>query len=66
MPNEMKTGGTCCFCGGPYYGYGNNPEPLASYPLRCCDMCNAVRVIPARLKRLGEDTDSDFSGTGRP
>ena len=40
----------CCFCGEPLLGLGNNPEPLASAELGCCDSCNMTRVIPARLK----------------
>jgi hypothetical protein len=40
---------TCCLCLTPQRGFGNNPEPLASHPERCCDDCNTSRVIPARL-----------------
>jgi hypothetical protein len=54
------TAPTCCLCGGPVEpwpttpgrspgGYGNNPEPLASHPGRCCNDCNATKVIPARI-----------------
>jgi hypothetical protein len=51
----------CCLCGGENEwwggnpntgGRGHNPEPLASYPQRCCDMCNATKVLPARIARL--------------
>ncbi|PWT73729.1 MAG: hypothetical protein C5B60_07815 [Chloroflexi bacterium] len=42
-------GGTCSLCGGPYTGYGHNPQPLRhAYEDRCCDTCNTTRVIPAR------------------
>ncbi len=40
----------CCFCRKKIIGYGNNPEPLGTAPKRCCDDCNIVKVIPARLK----------------
>lgn len=30
---------------------GNNTEPVKSG--RCCDNCNIMRVIPARLKNCG-------------
>ena len=39
----------CCFCGRDVGAHGNNPSPLDSYPALCCDVCNAARVIPARL-----------------
>lgn len=45
---------TCCFCGRviPYW-VSNNPAPLNKDPdARCCDMCNDLKVIPARLERL--------------
>lgn len=40
----------CCLCGEEYKGYGNNPEPLASFTRKCCDKCNQELVIPARMK----------------
>ena len=39
---------TCCICGEPIVGYGNNAEPYKSG--RCCDACNRKFVIPARLQ----------------
>lgn len=39
---------TCCFCGLPFYGYGNNAEPVIKNGV-CCDECNLKKVIPARL-----------------
>ena len=54
----------CVICGGPYIGYGHNPEPI--FPMsrgRCCDVCNATVVIPYRLGgmnfRFGEDFESE-------
>lgn len=38
----------CVLCGAPIDGHGNNPEPLAAGG-RCCNDCNSVRVIPARM-----------------
>ena len=45
---------TCVLCGASVTGYGNNPEPLAHYENRCCDLCNWTRVLPARFERLAE------------
>jgi hypothetical protein len=47
----------CCLCGAPCEpwhdpptGYGHNPAPLGNTDHdRCCDACNATKVIPARL-----------------
>ena len=42
----------CVLCGEYFYGYGNNPYPLATgEDDECCDMCNATKVIPARLAK---------------
>jgi len=43
MEKKLK----CCLCGGDAGKYGNNAEPVKSG--RCCDVCNSVVVIPARL-----------------
>jgi len=40
----------CMLCKEFYYGYGNNARPVANG--RCCDECNATKVIPARLAQL--------------
>lgn len=39
----------CCICGIEIKGYGNNPEPVR-HDGECCDSCNGMYVIPARLK----------------
>ena len=46
----------CCVCGKDFNGYGNNPWPVSDNPNdRCCDLCNILKVIPARLyEQLGE------------
>jgi len=38
----------CSLCHRPYEGYGNNAVPLNEG--RCCDNCNSLRVIPARIR----------------
>ena len=51
---EYPETGKCCLCGGAFTHYGNNPFPLcdaATRDLRCCDVCNCYKVIPARLRR---------------
>ena len=47
---EYKKTGKCSLCDGTYTHYGNNPEPLKRFRERCCDDCNATKVIPVRLK----------------
>lgn len=39
---------TCCICGQPFNGYGNNPAPIAPHGV-CCDVCNIKLVVPRRL-----------------
>ncbi len=46
----------CCLCGEPCEpwhepptGDGHNPHPLGKEGDRCCDYCNASKVITARL-----------------
>jgi hypothetical protein len=42
---------SCCICGEPIEGYGNNPEPYKSVG-RCCDGCNLKFVIPLRIEQM--------------
>jgi hypothetical protein len=38
-----------------FLGFGNNPWPLNNdINARCCDKCNAAKVIPARIKQVME------------
>jgi hypothetical protein len=47
---------TCVLCGEKSIGWGNNPEPLRGYDDgRCCDDCNAYKVIPARIGMMMSD-----------
>jgi hypothetical protein len=44
----------CCLCEKGFndpYG-GHNPDPLGKEGDRCCDDCNATKVIPARLANI--------------
>jgi len=49
---------TCCICDKTVQGYGNNPEPinhsnhLNNDDARCCDDCNNMYVVPARMLQL--------------
>lgn len=45
---------TCCLCGCELEGYGNNPYPVSKEG-RCCDVCNDIVVIPARIGALSEE-----------
>lgn len=40
----------CVLCLEPFDGFGNNPAPLARFGV-CCDVCNSIKVIPARIKK---------------
>ena len=43
----------CVLCGDLSRGWGNNPEPLKPFESgRCCGVCNADKVIPARLTNI--------------
>lgn len=41
----------CCICGKFFVGYGNNPQPVMNDG-ECCNECNAIKVIPARLRQV--------------
>lgn len=43
----------CSICGGFFYGWGNNPWPVTiGEDDRCCDACNDISVVPARIERM--------------
>lgn len=43
----------CCICGQKFTGWGNNPYPVVTDEnARCCNMCNEMRVLPARLAQM--------------
>ena len=45
----------CCLCGAEIHGWGHNPWPLNKKDDdRCCNACNDVYVIPARLAQMYE------------
>jgi hypothetical protein len=46
MTEQVKV---CSICKAEYTGFGNNADP---YPGRCCDLCNSISVIPARITAL--------------
>ena len=44
---------TCCICGMKFIGYGNNPYPVVDDDeARCCDLCDSMVVVPARIRAL--------------
>lgn len=46
----MSNTNICCFCGNSVGVWGNNPAPLTTKTdTKCCDDCNSLYVIPARL-----------------
>jgi hypothetical protein len=40
----------CSICGSRFDGYGHNAEPINDG--RCCDDCNATRVVPERVEAM--------------
>lgn len=48
----------CAICHNWFKGYGNNPEPVASGS--CCDTCNSIHVIPARLRALHQNKKNEL------
>jgi hypothetical protein len=51
----------CPICGGATVGFGNDAWPVNDR--RCCDQCNAERVIPA-LRLLERETKRQGSNGG--
>jgi hypothetical protein len=51
----------CPICGGATVGFGNDAWPVNDG--RCCDQCNAERVIPA-LRLLERDAKREGSNGG--
>jgi len=48
----------CCICGKKFVGWGNNPYPVVKDPeARCCDDCNTIHVITARLNQMYMEKD---------
>lgn len=57
MDNGVKI---CCICGKTFEGWGNNPYPVVKdEDARCCDDCNAMYVIPARLEALSNSNEGE-------
>ena len=64
----------CCICGGDAGKYGNSPWPVSGEGV-CCDACNMLVVVPARVaaaygrrngkKGENEDVEGEIQG-GRP
>ena len=60
MPRiNLKTSNMqCVLCDGPLDDqYGNNAEPVSKG--KCCNICNATVVIPARINRVIKAYDQD-------
>lgn len=50
MMNKIKI---CCICGKVFTDWGNNPWPVKDEG-ECCDICNSMFVVPARIKKMIE------------
>lgn len=50
----------CCICGMTVIGWGNNPWPVVKDEnARCCNACNDMHVIPARLAEMFKHKEND-------
>ena len=49
MKEKYEEKGVCCICGGLYFRWGNNAQPVEDG--RCCDVCNMM-VINTRLQAI--------------
>ena len=48
--SKEETKKVCSICGAGFTEWGNNPEPVKSFEEgECCNVCNEIHVIPARL-----------------
>ena len=48
----------CCICKKLFEGFGNNPWPFGEKEEdRCCDQCNDIFVITARLLKISNKHD---------
>jgi len=46
----------CILCGESIEDFGHNPWPLSTDEEdRCCDVCNVLHVVPARIEMLYDD-----------
>jgi len=59
-PNETHR---CSICQREYRGWGNNAAPVNHG--RCCDDCNSLVVIPARLNEIRERSRTPPPGVSR-
>ena len=50
----------CSICGHESTGWGNNPAPVKDMEDDgpCCESCNGIVVIPARLTQLNTQKES--------
>ena len=52
--SDITETGICSICGAKYDHFGNNAQPINDG--RCCDSCNAIEVIPARIRGFQDHT----------
>lgn len=48
---ELRMIKECCICGNEFEGWGNNPWPVKREG-ECCDSCNNLYVVPARIEAM--------------
>jgi len=61
MPDKPKTPKTCSICQRTFLEDSNNAWPVNDG--RCCDQCDCLIVIPARIRKMGyPDAFAEFVG----
>jgi hypothetical protein len=61
MTTDVNDTKTCSICGDTLSDYGHNADPVNDG--RCCDNCNGVHVIPARIAQLRIENARGQRGT---
>jgi hypothetical protein len=57
---SRETGGSthrCVICRHEFIGFGHNAEPVKHG--RCCNVCNDLHVIPARIRAMRAARDKE-------
>jgi hypothetical protein len=53
MTNQKRV---CSICQREFEGFGHNPWPVVeAVAERCCDICDEMTVLPARIRKWEED-----------
>jgi hypothetical protein len=57
--NPNGAGEVCTICGSRFHEYGHSAAPVKTG--RCCNLCNSVYVIPAKIAQARQPSESKTS-----